>query len=212
MTSPAVIIATGINSAPAVPAWAEAHLSDRVIHSDHYRNAEPYRGRDVLVVGCGSTAHDIALDLHRGRAGRVRVSMRTPPLLAPRWMLGTSSAVLSVMIKHGPPVPRALIDTFSLGLHRACFPAANRVLGKPPAGLDTSLRDRGHGLTVEIGFLKAVQRGHVTVVPEAVGLREDTRVQLADATELIPDAVILATGHRPNLAPLVGHLAVLGGR
>jgi hypothetical protein len=37
-------------------------------------------------------------------------------------------------------------------------------------------------------------------------------VRLADGTAVTPDAVICATGYRPGLEPMVGHLDVLDGR
>src|SRR5262249_17513903 len=56
----AVVVATGINGAAYRPEWAgEGSLGGRVVHATEYRNATPYRGRDVLVVGTGASAHDI---------------------------------------------------------------------------------------------------------------------------------------------------------
>jgi hypothetical protein len=37
-------------------------------------------------------------------------------------------------------------------------------------------------------------------------------VVLADGSRIVPDAVVAATGFRPGLEPLVGHLRVLDGR
>ena len=50
-----------------------------LVHASDYRNAEPYRGRDVLVVGSGNTGAEIAVDLVEGGARRVRLAVRTPP-------------------------------------------------------------------------------------------------------------------------------------
>ena len=205
----AVVVATGLNATAVVPDWAHRPFPGPVAHSDQYRNSVPYRDRDVLVVGGGSSAHDIALDLVRGGARRVRMSIRTPPLLAPKQMLGLSSSIMSVLIKHGPPVGDRLVDALSLWLHRSCFPDADRLLGTPPTGLATALRERGHGLTVEVGLLDAVRRGDVEIIAPVQAF-DHGDVVLGTGHRVRPDAIILATGHRPSLQHLVGHLDVLG--
>jgi putative flavoprotein involved in K+ transport len=203
----AVVVATGLNARPDLPAWAVDN--EWVTTATAYRDATPYRDRDVVVVGGGSTAHDIALDLVRGRAARVRLAMRTPPLLAPRSIFGISSAVLSLMVKHGPTLPPWVHDRLSLALHRLCFPDADRLLGRPPAGMSTTLRERGHGLTVDTGILEAVRRGDVEVIPAVVAL-DNNELTLADGKRLRPDAVLVATGRRPRLEPMLGNMGVLG--
>jgi hypothetical protein len=60
----AVVVATGYNREPVVPDWVGADR--RVAHSSGYRDAGPYRGRAVLVVGAGNSESDIALDLAGG--------------------------------------------------------------------------------------------------------------------------------------------------
>jgi putative flavoprotein involved in K+ transport len=208
-TAAAVVVATGLNSIPNIPGWAQQYFPGDLAHSDQYRNSTPYRGRDVLVVGSGSSAHDIALDLVKGGAGRVRMAQRTPPLLAPKELFGISSSIMSVLIKHGPRVNNRMIDALSLWLHRWCFPDANQLLGTPPAGLAAALHDRGHGLTVEVGLLDAVRRGDIEIVAAVHGI-EDGDLVLGDGQCVRPEAVILATGYRTALEHLVGHLDVLG--
>lgn len=64
----AVIVATGHYNAPFIPdfegsdKWAAAY-PEHVLHSNGYRVPEPYAGKDVLVVGCGTSGIDMARDL-----------------------------------------------------------------------------------------------------------------------------------------------------
>jgi hypothetical protein len=53
-----------------------------------------------------------------------------------------------------------------------------------------------------------LRSGRIAVVPAVERLLRD-RVRLIDGTELRVDAVVAATGLRPALEPLVGHLGVL---
>ena len=42
--------------------------------------------------------------------------------------------------------------------------------------------------------------------------REGGTVELADGTSMTPDSIVAATGYRPGLEPIVGHLGVLDER
>ena len=85
----AVVIATGYNHRPVVPEWAAGgDLGDRLVHSSSYRDAGPYAGKSVLVVGAGNSGSDIAVDLARGGAREVWLSVRSAPGLVPRQALG----------------------------------------------------------------------------------------------------------------------------
>jgi putative flavoprotein involved in K+ transport len=72
-----VVIATGFDHDPELPDWpGRDSFNGGLIHSSAYRNPEPYRGRDVLVVGPGTTGlggRDAA------RAGRRREGARGLP-------------------------------------------------------------------------------------------------------------------------------------
>lgn len=60
------------------------------------------------------------------------------------------------------------------------------------------------------GFVEALKSGRATVVP-VVERFEDSGVVLTDGRTLYPEAVICATGYRPGLEAMVGHLDVPDG-
>jgi hypothetical protein len=66
-------------------------------------------------------------------------------------------------------------------------------------------------LAIDNGFVKALKAGRFTVVPEISSFSEQA-VHLIDGRTIHPDAVICATGYRPGLESLVGHLDVLNER
>jgi cation diffusion facilitator CzcD-associated flavoprotein CzcO len=73
--TPAIVLATGNYSAPTIPAWPGlSRFSGEIVHSGDFTNAWPYRGRDVLVVGAGNSAADIAVQLVYDGARRVWLS------------------------------------------------------------------------------------------------------------------------------------------
>uniref|UniRef100_A0ACD5TSU3 Uncharacterized protein n=1 Tax=Avena sativa TaxID=4498 RepID=A0ACD5TSU3_AVESA len=63
----AVVVATGHYSQPMLPSGIEGmeEWSRRQLHGHSYRTPEPFRGETVVVVGCGDSGKDIALDLCR---------------------------------------------------------------------------------------------------------------------------------------------------
>jgi putative flavoprotein involved in K+ transport len=51
-----VVVATGFNNEPFVPRIPGIEsFTGELVHSADYRNAEPYRGKDALVVGTGNS-------------------------------------------------------------------------------------------------------------------------------------------------------------
>jgi cation diffusion facilitator CzcD-associated flavoprotein CzcO len=98
-----VVIATGFDHDPVIPDWPgrEGFTGD-LIHSSAYRNPEPYRDRDVLVVGPGTTGSEVDYLLASGGAGRVRVACRTPPNVTARKVLGASVNISGIALNRVP--------------------------------------------------------------------------------------------------------------
>ncbi|MBF6330736.1 flavin-containing monooxygenase [Nocardia transvalensis] len=208
-----VVVATGLHRRPHLPGWPGAGgFTGRLLHARDYRGPQPYRGRDVLVVGCGPTGIDIATELARSGAARVRMAIRNPPLL---FRLSPLTSLLSQAVKHWP-VPDALVDRASLLVHRLQWGDLSGLgLAPPRHGIATALARSGHTAgTIDRGLVSAVSAGAVEIVTAVTGF-DGPDVLLGDGTAIGPDTVIAATGQRPDLARLVGHLGVLaevGGR
>lgn len=204
-----VVVATGFDRVPVLPEWpGREGFAGRLVHASSYRNPAPYRGKDVLVVGLGSTGNEISVDLIEGGARSVRVAVRTPPNVFPREWLGVPT---SLVARAGKRLPAVVADRVGWGLQRLAFgDLSAHGLARSPYGAATTLRLKGHGIAVDSGFVDALKRGAVEVVP-AVERFAGSDVVLADGSRLRPDVVVAATGYRPGLEPLVGHLpGVLG--
>lgn len=206
VTAPQVVVATGLLAVPHLPP-ALAPPGPPVVHAADYVDGAPYRGRDVVVVGAGSSAMEIAHDLVRGGAGRVLLSVRTPPNVLPRAVLGQSGDPAVLLLMRLPPrvadAPLGLLRRLTIG------DLAPQGLPVPPEGPFVRLRrDGATPAVVDPAVLEDLRAGRVRVVPAVVGL-EPGRVCLADGTQEDVDAVVAATGFRPGLEGLVGHLGVL---
>jgi putative flavoprotein involved in K+ transport len=202
-----VVVATGYDREPNLPDWpGRDTFTGELIHSSAYRNPEPYRGRDVLVVGPNITGSEVAHFLCRGGAGRVRVSRRTPPNVMRRKYLGVPVQLNGIALQHAPP---AVADEIIWLAQRAFFGKLDRYgLPRSPLGVATMLRRRQQAPVFDDGFIAAVKAGQVEIVAAVEGF-DGPDVLLADGTRLQPDAVIAATGYKRGLEGLVGHLGVL---
>jgi cation diffusion facilitator CzcD-associated flavoprotein CzcO len=212
LRAPQVIVATGLDKAPAVPDWrGRDSFRGELIHSSEYRNPRPFKGRSVLVVGPGSSGMEIAYELAGGGAAKVWLAVRTPP---------------NILLRQGPgPVPGDLIATWLWFLPT---PVADRIarfgarmdfgdlteygLPQPETGVFTAVRTQGKvPAIVDAEVVEAIKEGRIEVVA-AVAALDPTGVELADGARIEPEAVICATGYGRALEPLVAHLGVLGER
>ena len=203
-----VVVATGYHAQPFVPPWPGVEsFPGRLVHSAEYRNPESYGGLEVLVVGPGNSGSEIAVDLAEGGASRVRVAVRTPPMIVRRDTKGFPTQLLGIATKR---VPAPVMDPVARVLRRVTVPDL-RAQGLPaPADPYSQFMRTGTIPVVDVGFVDAVRSGAVEVVAAVEALDGDG-VRLADGSCVEPDAVVAATGYRPGLEPLVGHLGVIGG-
>ncbi|MFH8259832.1 flavin-containing monooxygenase [Streptomyces roseolus] len=203
LTGRAVVVATGHNHTPAVPAWPGLDgYEGELIHAREYRNPEPYAGKDVLVVGVGNTGAEIAADLAGGGAARVRLAVRTVPHIVRRTTAGWPAQRTGILVRR---LPAPLVDRLGAGMARFAAPDLTaHGLPRPDTGIATRAR-AGAVPVQDVGLVDAVRSGKVEVVA-AVEALDGAEVVLADGTRIAPDAVIAATGYRRALEPLVGHL------
>ncbi len=202
-----VVIATGYDREPNLPDWpGRERFTGELIHSSAYRNSDPYRGRDVLVIGPNITGSEVAHFLSEGGAGRVRVSCRTPPNVMRRKYLGIPVQLNGVILHHAP---LSVADEIIWRSQRLFFGNLERYgLPRAPLGVATTLRRRQQAPVFDDGFVAAVKARRIEIVAATEGF-DGPDVLLADGTRIQPDAVIASTGYRRGLEDIVGHLGVL---
>ncbi|MEU7889948.1 NAD(P)/FAD-dependent oxidoreductase [Microbispora bryophytorum] len=213
LTTANVVVATGLHRTPYVPDWPGLdEFEGEFLHARDYRVPEPYVGKDVLVVGCGPTGIDIAVAVMRAGASRVRMSIRNTPVL---FKLSPVTSLLSQAIKHGP-LPDWLVNRGSLLMHRWHWGDLTPYgLAPPTEGTLAGTARIGHAYgAIDRGLIPAVREGSIEIVPGVAGF-DRKAVMLEGGAGIKPDVVIAATGQRPGIDGLVGHLGVLerpGGR
>jgi len=201
ITSRYVVLATGLNRATVMPSWPGVEsYTGTLIHAAAYRNANAYRGRDVLVVGVGNSGAEIAADLAESGAGHVWLSVRTPPHVIPRQIGPLPTTLLGILQSFLPP---AVVDPINRRLSQATIgDLAPFGLPAPDEGLSARMRRRGRVPTIDVGMVAQLRVGKVEVVP-AVSEFDGDDVRLSDGRVLRPVAVIAATGYRDGAAELL---------
>lgn len=77
----AVIVASGHFSVPNVPAFPGfERFPGRVLHAHDFRDANEFKGRDVLLIGSSYSAEDIGTQCHKYGARSITFSYRTRPM------------------------------------------------------------------------------------------------------------------------------------
>lgn len=80
-TATTLVVATGENGEAVMPAVVgREEFAGKIIHGKDYRNGKKYQGEKVLVVGCGNTGMEVALDL-ANFGSRPTLVVRSPVIL-----------------------------------------------------------------------------------------------------------------------------------
>jgi putative flavoprotein involved in K+ transport len=202
-----VVVATGYNKEPFLPDWPGADsFEGELMHSAHYKNAEPYRGKDVLVVGTGNSGAEICVDLVESGARHVFISVRTPPTVLQRDRNGVPSQAFGVVFRH---MPVAVMDRLWPFIQKtAVGDLTKHGLPTPPPGAYSKFMRDDVTPILDVGLVPLLKKGKVEVVAAVEGF-DGRDVLLVDGRRIQPDAVVAGTGFRRALEPLVGHLRIL---
>ena len=206
----AIVLATGNYRTPTIPRWPGlSQFTGELVHSGNFVNAWPFRGRDVLVVGAGNSAADIAVQLANNGARRIWLAVRTPPHLVRRAIGPFPSDILLELFARVPAV--AVDPIIALSERMMWGDLSGYGFNRPPLGLKATVEQTGRIPTLADELIAAVRAGRVEVVA-AVEAVESGQVILADGNRIPPTVIIAATGFSTDLGGLVGHLGVLDER
>ena len=204
-----VVVATGRAHTPVIPEWPGLEtFAGEFLHSSTYRNAVPYVGKRVLVVGTGASGLDIANDLAAGGAAKVWLAVRTPPNILLRSLPGgLPGDVLLRPLFHLSP---SVADTILLILRSLSLGDLSEFgLPMPEEGAFAAAHRRAISPTIiDMDVIDAIRRNEIEVV-QTVASVDPTGVSLVDGTLVQPEVVIAASRIPTGLESMVGHLDVL---
>jgi cation diffusion facilitator CzcD-associated flavoprotein CzcO len=200
VTAPIAVVATGIASAPYRPSWpgSEAYRG-AIVHSSDYRNPAPYLGKRVLVVGMGNSGGEIALDL--AEAGvNVALAVRGPVQVLPRDLLGLPILTWAILYQH---LPARLVDAINAPILRLALGSFEKLgLRRAAKGPRQMIDEDGRVPMIDVGTLSKIRDGSIKVCGGIDRLTSEG-VVFDDGKNESFDAIVLATGFRPDLRRLI---------
>lgn len=197
--APVMVIATGMAAAPYRPAWpGQESYSGRIVHSSDYRNPAPYAGERVLVVGFGNSGGEIALDLAEAGVD-VALAVRGPVQVLPRDLLGFPILSWAILYRR---LPARLVDLINAPILRLAVGDIEKLGLQRAAKGPREMVDEGRVPLIDIGTLARIRDGAIRIRGGIDRFLSDG-VLFGNGRSETFDAVILATGYRPDLRRLL---------
>ncbi len=207
-----VVMATGYNGVPRLPAVPGMEsFKGQAIHAGAYKNAAPYQGKRTLVVGCGNSGAEIALDLAE-QGVDVAMVVRGPVHVVPRDLFGRPTQHTNVLLSHLPLGLRDAIAMATVGAVVGDLSAWGIV--RPKMGPNRMIEETGRVPILDIGTIAKVKQGKIRVLPAVQEILPNS-VRFAGGAEHPFDAIVFATGYTPGLGKLIegfGAIADARGR
>lgn len=179
-----VLIANGTLHKPNIPGLP-GQFSGELMHSADYRSPEVFKGKRVLLVGCGNSGADIAVDaVHH--AASVDISLRRGYYFLPKFVRGRPIDTLGGKRR----LPRPLKQRIDAAMIRM-------ILGKPS---DYGLPDPDYRMYEShpvVNSLILHHLGHGDITPRRdIAAIDGHRVRFADGASAEYDLILQATGYQ----------------
>ncbi|KAF4973970.1 hypothetical protein FZEAL_9077 [Fusarium zealandicum] len=206
-----IVVASGSEVTPILPVIEGLDVFEgQFIHSQSYKRAEDFAGKNVVVIGQGNTAGDCAVELS-SQASKVYWSHRRGAMVFPRMLNGQRFDAFASwkktrtgfwVAKHLPSVHRWIFDGFF-----------SWIVWKAWGKLDPQWRlDRNayyattiSGMVVNDHLVPALRAGDVTSTAGVKRILGPRSVELDDGIILDNvDAIIACTGYNNSLRVLDG--------
>jgi len=206
LTSPIVVVATGWADFPHMPKWPGMDsFKGTVIHSSAYKSAAPFKGGRALVVGFGNSGAEIALDLAE-QGVDVTLSQRSAIRVLPRDLMGIPILDFALLERF---LPAKLADALNAPIMRLAVGSLEKLGFKTsPKGAMQMIEEDQRIPVLDIGALAAIRRGQIKV-RGAIEAFTGSGVRFTEGGEEGFDAVILATGFKPDLRTLLPDAATV---
>ena len=200
MTPRIVVMATGYNGVPRLPSIPGMDgFEGLAIHASAYKDAAPFEGKRTLVVGCGNSGAEIALDLAE-HAVDVAMVVRGPVHVIPRDLFGRPTQHTSILLSH---LPLRLRDAIAASTTRlAVGDLSHWGIVRPVAGPNRMIEELGRVPILDVGTIALVKQGRIRVLPAVQEILTDGARFGAGARHPF-EAIIFATGYTPGLDKVI---------
>ncbi|MDO8399109.1 MAG: NAD(P)/FAD-dependent oxidoreductase [Bradyrhizobium sp.] len=212
-----IVMATSVSGTPNIPTIATIeNFAGKVLHSSRFAAGAQWRGKSVIVMGTGTSAHDISQELQANGAD-VTMVQRSPTLVV---NVDPSAQLYDkTYLGDGPPVE--IRDLLNASVPLEVVKASHKIITKEVRELDAPLlsrleqagfrlefgedgtgwplkfRTRGGGYYFNVGCSELIADGKIRLI-QADDIRQfvSDGLLLGDGSKLAADLVVLATGYK----------------
>jgi putative flavoprotein involved in K+ transport len=213
-----LVFANGVSSYPYIPELPGIDdFKGEVVHSEGFSSGAAWTGKNALILGTGSSANDIALDLHSHgvhttliQRGSTTVVSITPSarLNEAIWDEGppledcdliVSSATPSLIVQGYKMVAQKMLD-----LDRELIDGLKKIgfkhdMGEDEAGHQMKYFRRGGGYNLDAGSSALMIKGEIGLLQyDRIDRFVADGARLKDGSVVAADVLVLATGYFPQ--------------
>ncbi|HMN84943.1 MAG TPA: NAD(P)/FAD-dependent oxidoreductase [Bauldia sp.] len=216
-----LVFATGAYGPPReIPLPGRERFAGTICHSSGYASGETWTGRNAVVIGSNSSAHDIAVDLWEHGAGVTMVQRSPTTVVRSETLmeLGFGALYSEAALAKGITTDKA--DLLFASTPFRLLPEAQRPLYEAIAAVDAAFYARlaaagfrtdfgadgsgllmkafrtGSGYYIDVGGSELIASGEIAVRPGEVREIREGSVVLTDGTEVPADLIVMATGYQ----------------
>jgi hypothetical protein len=192
-----LIMATGAYGRPKpVQITGMDTFPGRILHSYEYRTGEDFSGQQVLVVGFGNSACEIAIDLYE-QGVTPSMSVRSPVNVISRDIMGIPILEISLLLSRLSP---RVADALSAPVVKWMVGDLTKLgLKKPPYGPLQQIQRDGKAPVLDIGTVEHIRKGHIKIY-EGIDHIEGRTVCFSDGRREDFDAIVAAIGYYRDYA------------
>ena len=195
-----VIVATGAFGKPnAIKLQGMETFAGKLLHSQQYTTGREFKGKEVLVIGFGNSACEIAIDLYE-QGCWPSMSVRSAVNVIPRDVLGIPVLELSLLMNFLPP---RIADKINAPLLRLLTGDITKLgLKKLPYGPLEQIEKDGTAPVLDIGAIKLIREGHIKICA-GIEFIQDNTIFFKDGTQKDFDAIVAAIGYHRDYASII---------
>lgn len=198
-----VVIASGFNRVPFSPTWpGQADFQGEITHSRTYKNTTPFEGKKVLIIGMGNTGAELALDLAEANID-VSLSVRSAVTIVPRDVGGRPVQVTAKTLEK---IPFGIGDWLGTVIRKLVIGNLTKYgLSMSSVHPAVQLRETGKTPIIDLGTVAMIKKGKIKILPDVEKFHA-TGITCTNGESHDFDAIILATGYRPQLGDFVKNI------
>lgn len=213
-----IVFANGVSSYPLKPdiPGLDTFKGD-ILHSEGFDSGAPYTGKRAIVIGTGSSANDIALDLHSFdcettlvQRGSTTVVSIDPSAKLNYALYDEGLSVDDCDLLGGASTPPMIVRGYQLAVKRMVELDKDMIdglkgigfkfdIGEDNTGHQMKYRRRGGGYNLDAGSSDLMIKGEIGLLPnENIASYCPEGARLNDGTIVPADLIVLATGYYPQ--------------